>query len=710
MLPSAFKIAPVDSGITGKSSSPVLTSEAPNGFGEVLRSLQASVPGAQSTQSSAALAAQGQQVPHPDAPVEPTPTAWLGRPTLQQRSGLSSGFVASQASKPLKLQRSDGSASGSQEAPSASLSRQPAAPGHVPMLGSQEPFAQPAASAKLEDTVPKDFVPEGTVPSREAGVAEVGAANSTLPPSDPLTTALARNAIQAASLSGIAGNGAVARSMFTGIPASGQTSVDPKHIPNLVNQPSGVATATPTPLLELGPPVSVSDNALANSATANTEHPSAPGPGASALPIGMFPLRTSRPSPLAPVMPAAAQRAESRSETSLPATGQSLSPTAEPAPTASMNALTGQQVDPVVAAQALASQSAATPIVTPPSTVTAAAGIGPAVAGITRKPAVPGRAMPETADPSNTSTIQAAPPVVKINPGSATPTASAPVSSTSVSAPRRSSSPAAPPPTDLTAGSRQQSSASSVAPAVADAPIPAPSPVERKFAFHIADAIGPGLQPSGDRSQLDSSVAPNMLPVESETSVPAAATATSVAAAYPAGPVLPAAQVAPAVMTLAKTADGNQQMTVRLHPADLGTVQVRIERSPSGATQVEFTTDKADTLQALQRDQVALHRTLDDAGIPAAGRTITFHIIQTTSSSSTGAGPDQDRGHHAAPNWTTDSSTDPSGNGANDRGSYSAREANRWSSGRPNGTSASVADLKSVASAQTYRIGLDITA
>ncbi len=711
MLPAAFNIAPVDFGVAGKSSLKALTSEAPNGFGQVLRSLQASVPGAQSTQLSAAPAAQGQQKPHPDAAVEPTPTAWPGPPMLQQRSVLSNSFVASQASKPPKLQKSDGKASGSQEAPSASLSSQPASPGNMSMLGSQDPFAQPAASAKLEGTVQGDFVPEGTVPEatvREAGVPEVGVANSRPPISDPLATALATNAVQATSLPAIAGNRAASSSMFTGILAGGPTSVGAKQIPDLVNQPSGAATATPTALPEIGPPVAPSGNALTDSATADMEHPSAPGPGASALPARTLPLRTSGSSQLAPVVPAAAQRAESRSETSLPATGQSLPPATEPAPTASMNAVTGQQVDPVVAAQALAPSSAARPIVTPPSAVTAAAGVGPAVAGTTRKPAVPGRVVPEAADPSSTSTTQAASPAVKINPKSATPAASASVSSTSVPAPRQASLPPAPLPTDPTAGSGQQSSAFTVQPAEADAPIPAPSPAERKLAFHVADATGPGLQPSGDRSQLDSPVAPNALPAASETSAPAAATATS--AAYPAGPVLPAVQVAPAVMTLAKDVDGNQQMTVRLHPADLGTVQVRIERSSSGATQVEFTTDKADTLQALQRDQVALHRTLDDAGIPAAGRTISFHIMQTTPSSSTGAGPDQDRSHHAAPGWAADGSTDPSGNGANGRGSYSAREANRWSGGRANDSSASVTDLRPIASAQTYRIGLDITA
>ena len=40
-------------------------------------------------------------------------------------------------------------------------------------------------------------------------------------------------------------------------------------------------------------------------------------------------------------------------------------------------------------------------------------------------------------------------------------------------------------------------------------------------------------------------------------------------------------------------------MTVRLHPDDLGMVQVRIERGPSGSVQVEITAEKADTLQAV---------------------------------------------------------------------------------------------------------------
>ena len=103
---------------------------------------------------------------------------------------------------------------------------------------------------------------------------------------------------------------------------------------------------------------------------------------------------------------------------------------------------------------------------------------------------------------------------------------------------------------------------------------------------------------------------------------------TLVAAPSQAHSASPATQVAPALLTLAKTANGSQQMTVRLQPADLGMVQVRIARAVSGTTQIEITADEPATLLALQRDQPQLHRTLDEAGIPAAGRTVTFHVAQ----------------------------------------------------------------------------------
>jgi flagellar hook-length control protein FliK len=198
------------------------------------------------------------------------------------------------------------------------------------------------------------------------------------------------------------------------------------------------------------------------------------------------------------------------------------------------------------------------------------------------------------------------------------------------------------------------------------------------------------------------------------TSVTAPATGmptTSVAVPHQAAPAPPMDQLAPALLTLAKTADGGQQMTVRLHPADLGMVQVRIAQAAPGATQIEITATNPATLLALQRDQPQLHRTLDDAGIAAAGRTVTFHVAQPAQAAAGGNGSGSPSGHgsshQGSAGRTGAGTTDANGSAGGGRGSYSARERTAYPTGRrseaqPAGGSAAVGT--------SYRIGLDITA
>lgn len=96
----------------------------------------------------------------------------------------------------------------------------------------------------------------------------------------------------------------------------------------------------------------------------------------------------------------------------------------------------------------------------------------------------------------------------------------------------------------------------------------------------------------------------------------------------------PAAQLAPALVHVAAAADGTQRVTVRLDPAELGTLHVRIERPHEGPVQVTVEAARPETLQLLRQDQPALHRALDQAGLPAEGRVV---VLQQASSE--GASP-----------------------------------------------------------------------
>jgi len=154
-------------------------------------------------------------------------------------------------------------------------------------------------------------------------------------------------------------------------------------------------------------------------------------------------------------------------------------------------------------------------------------------------------------------------------------------------------------------------------------------------------------------------------------------------------------------------------MTVRLQPADLGMVQVRIAHVASGATQVDISAENPATLLALQKDQPQLHRTLDEAGIPAAGRVVTFHAAGPVAPASGGAAAGSSGDHpHGQPGSagranTGTADTDASTGG---RGSFAARERNTYSTSRRPAPAPAPAAATPAPAGKSYRVGLDITA
>ena len=103
--------------------------------------------------------------------------------------------------------------------------------------------------------------------------------------------------------------------------------------------------------------------------------------------------------------------------------------------------------------------------------------------------------------------------------------------------------------------------------------------------------------------------------------------------AFPASPALPAAQVAAAVAALPALASLGagpltppRVLSVQLDPEELGRVRIRIDRGGDGPARVDLTVDRPETLQLLLRDQTALHRALDQAGVTPDARVIRFHL------------------------------------------------------------------------------------
>ena len=167
-------------------------------------------------------------------------------------------------------------------------------------------------------------------------------------------------------------------------------------------------------------------------------------------------------------------------------------------------------------------------------------------------------------------------------------------------------------------------------------------------------------------------------------------------------------------------------MTLRLHPADLGMVQVQIERSTSGVATVEITVEKADTMQALLRDQAQLHHTLDQAGVPSVGRTITFTMAPDASlatsgggSSNLGQGNQHGSGNGAAAfadNGALGGSQDSGGQGSGGqpsggRGGAPNQDQGAYAGGRRNDADTLPPGSARQAPAEKWlRVGLNITA
>ena len=78
--------------------------------------------------------------------------------------------------------------------------------------------------------------------------------------------------------------------------------------------------------------------------------------------------------------------------------------------------------------------------------------------------------------------------------------------------------------------------------------------------------------------------------------------------------------------TTAASPAGPGRVVVRLDPAELGRVQIGILRQADGPARIELVAERPDTLQLLMRDQPALHRALDLAGVPAEGRVLHFQL------------------------------------------------------------------------------------
>jgi flagellar hook-length control protein FliK len=95
---------------------------------------------------------------------------------------------------------------------------------------------------------------------------------------------------------------------------------------------------------------------------------------------------------------------------------------------------------------------------------------------------------------------------------------------------------------------------------------------------------------------------------------------------------------------------GNDQMSLQLHPSDLGKITVKLDFSSDGKVQGTVTADNPKTLEMLQKDSRSLERALQDAGLRTDPGSLQFNL---GGQSGNGAGQASNNG-----NQGTDSSED----------------------------------------------------
>ena len=71
---------------------------------------------------------------------------------------------------------------------------------------------------------------------------------------------------------------------------------------------------------------------------------------------------------------------------------------------------------------------------------------------------------------------------------------------------------------------------------------------------------------------------------------------------------------------------GQDRITIRLNPAELGRVEVKMELTYDGRTTAVVTADNRDTLEMLRRDSSDLQRALQEGGLQLRDSDLSFNL------------------------------------------------------------------------------------
>lgn len=125
-----------------------------------------------------------------------------------------------------------------------------------------------------------------------------------------------------------------------------------------------------------------------------------------------------------------------------------------------------------------------------------------------------------------------------------------------------------------------------------------------------------------------STSAPNSIPLGgaalSSGGVQSSSFAEAMANARPGTSASPAEQIA--VQVRSAQVAGKEQINIKLHPAELGRIEVKLESGSDGTIRASISAERADTLDLLQRDARGLERALQDAGVKTDSGSLSFNL------------------------------------------------------------------------------------
>jgi flagellar hook-length control protein FliK len=71
---------------------------------------------------------------------------------------------------------------------------------------------------------------------------------------------------------------------------------------------------------------------------------------------------------------------------------------------------------------------------------------------------------------------------------------------------------------------------------------------------------------------------------------------------------------------------GAKSFQIRLHPEDLGRIEVKLDIAKDGSVSAVLTADKPETLTMLQRDSRSLERAFEQAGLESGDAALQFSL------------------------------------------------------------------------------------